>query len=154
MHIIVPDKVKKAVLPGLFALYIIATIIAFLLHARYFNQILAKTFAIPSSPSQVTVDLATLNRVAAVISLNQNNIDALTSSAANLIATSTAPEIQTPTVIPPVLIAPTTTPATTTNVGTAQPVKPRVATSSPASTSSTVNKKTSASTTTAPLRRP
>jgi hypothetical protein len=89
MQIKLPENLMRLVLPGLFLTYIAATILAFLLHAQYFNDVLAKTFAEPAFPTQVAVNLPLLNRVALLISLDQENIAALTSSAVRK-ATSSA----------------------------------------------------------------
>lgn len=100
MQLPTPDKLKKAILPGLFIVYIFATIIAFLFHAQYFNAVLEKTFAEPSFPDQVAVNLPALDHVARLIRLDQNDIAALTTSRPK----STAEETTKPTPAPPVAV--------------------------------------------------
>ncbi|HXK37681.1 MAG TPA: hypothetical protein VJ579_01280 [Candidatus Paceibacterota bacterium] len=89
MQLKAPKNLMRLILPGLFLTYIAATILAFLLHAQYFNDVLAKTFAEPSFPTQVAVNLPLLNRVALLIRLDQDNIDSLSASAVRK-ATTTA----------------------------------------------------------------
>lgn len=123
------DNLKKQILPGSFILYFVATIIAFIFHARYFSDILTKTFAEPPLPAQLSIDMPALGRVAGLIGLDQENINALTSSSPHD-ATNTPEQA-------PVAPAPTTPLMATTSriVATSSATSTPIATTTKATTS-------------------
>lgn len=113
MQLKLPYNPKKYILPGLFVVYLAGTMIAFLVDAQYFNATLTKTFAPPTLPEQITIDLPAIRRVAAIIGLDEALITALTTSRTQTQETSPpvenpAPEknVETPTAEN---VAPTTT---------------------------------------------